>query len=226
MPYPVAASRGKNFGSPVPWWAAGGLGSHCLEAHQPVGAASYAESLVNLVTPGTYDAVKSNLDPTWDTVNGWAATGNSTRLISPNLPLSGIHRTIICKFFVGSNSINNIAVCGTGVANNNTDFGIRANIGNAAGFWHFGAGSQSLTWPLTVIASITYNRFYCNGVFQAGRTDVLDNTTGIGIFNCTYNSVSGVGLGASVQIRMTAIAIYDIEMSDSQITTIANGMSF
>jgi hypothetical protein len=55
------------------WYLAGGVPkSSCVAAYQPIGASSYANSLINLVNPGTYDATKyTTLDVYWRQESGW-----------------------------------------------------------------------------------------------------------------------------------------------------------
>ena len=54
------------------WWEAGGA-TGCLAAYKSKGAASYAASKVNLVSPGTYDLteVSTGESPSWSAARGW-----------------------------------------------------------------------------------------------------------------------------------------------------------
>ena len=54
------------------WWEAGGT-TGCLAAYKSKGAASYAASKVNLVTPGTYDLTEG-VAPSWSSDSGWFRT--------------------------------------------------------------------------------------------------------------------------------------------------------
>lgn len=55
----------------IPWYLSGGIDpATCRAAYQPIGAANYAASLVNLAHPGTNDATEGTA-PAWDAVNGW-----------------------------------------------------------------------------------------------------------------------------------------------------------
>lgn len=94
MAYPLCGCsrrrRGKRteIGHHWQWWL--GLRSagkfvnpyHCVAAYQAKGVDSYADSLVNLANPGTFNLSEDIEDydglvpysnpPTWDTVNGWS----------------------------------------------------------------------------------------------------------------------------------------------------------
>ena len=54
------------------WWEAGGA-TGCVAAYAAKGAASYAASKVNLVSPGTYDLteVSTGASPSWSAARGW-----------------------------------------------------------------------------------------------------------------------------------------------------------
>ena len=59
----------------VPWYLSGGVSrANCLAAYQAIGAASLAESYVNLVNPGTYD-LSGGTAPTWAAESGWTFNG-------------------------------------------------------------------------------------------------------------------------------------------------------
>lgn len=85
-----------------PWWLAGGIPKeNCLMAYKPIGAASYAASLVNLASPGRYDAAEGNA-PTFNPTYGWVFSSGKEYLIisySTTGYLSGIVR---CSGFAGS----------------------------------------------------------------------------------------------------------------------------
>lgn len=59
----------------TPWYLAGRVTSgQCVAAYQPKGAASLAESYINLNQPGTYD-LKLGVAPSFDPGVGWTGTG-------------------------------------------------------------------------------------------------------------------------------------------------------
>ena len=64
------------------WWNNNGAIAGCVAAYQPIGAADYATSKVNLFSPGTYDAADGAAYPTWDAINGWKFAGASFQLLT------------------------------------------------------------------------------------------------------------------------------------------------
>jgi hypothetical protein len=62
------------------WYAVAGLLANCILALQPRGAASLANSYINLANPGTYDAAPG-VAPTLD-ATGWTFNGTTQYLLS------------------------------------------------------------------------------------------------------------------------------------------------
>lgn len=63
-------------GAAESWWQAGGT-TGAVAAYLAKGAASYAASKVNLVSPGTYDLTDGATFP------GWVATSSADTSITP-----------------------------------------------------------------------------------------------------------------------------------------------
>jgi len=59
------------------WWTIDLISP--LVAYQPYGATSYANSLINLANPGTFDAGQflTYNEPDWSALNGWEFNGNA-----------------------------------------------------------------------------------------------------------------------------------------------------
>jgi len=53
------------------WWDLNGTIKSCVAAYQPVGAADYAASKVNLLNPGTYNLSDGVAYPDWASATGW-----------------------------------------------------------------------------------------------------------------------------------------------------------
>ena len=70
------------------WWNLDGGIPDPTGAYQSVGAASFADSLVNLANPGTYDLTVGNA-PAWDAVNGWTGDGINDYLRTGITPADG-----------------------------------------------------------------------------------------------------------------------------------------
>lgn len=61
------------------WWEV--AGKTCVAAYQAKAAASYAASLVNLASSGTYDLTEGSA-PTWASATGWTFNGSSQYLVT------------------------------------------------------------------------------------------------------------------------------------------------
>ncbi len=77
----------------APWYLAGGIApADCVIAYQPVGAASQAESYINLANPGTCDAAPGTA-PAWHPATGWTFTG-SQFLTTGFVPVAGMSHIV------------------------------------------------------------------------------------------------------------------------------------
>lgn len=86
------------------WWAVGGIGASCQGAYAPKGAASLADSYVNLANPGTdITAIDA---PTFDTAVGWTFDGLADVLNTNIVPNLDNDWTFAVEFNNGS-TVNN-----------------------------------------------------------------------------------------------------------------------
>jgi hypothetical protein len=76
------------------WYLAGGAPMPVV-AYQPIGAASLADSYVNLVNPGTLDAAPG-VAPTWASGTGWGFDGSTQYLTTGIVPASGY--SVVVRF--------------------------------------------------------------------------------------------------------------------------------
>ena len=76
----------------IPWYNAGGSPDP-LTAYQPKGADDLANSYINIVNPGTYNAALG-VAPTWDAVNGWIFNGVN-QYLNTGLSPQGIWTVLI-----------------------------------------------------------------------------------------------------------------------------------
>ena len=67
------------------WWDPNNVGLSCVGAYRAKGAASYAASLVNNVTPGTYDLVEGNGAVPWAAATGWGFVAASLQYFDTGL---------------------------------------------------------------------------------------------------------------------------------------------
>jgi hypothetical protein len=79
----------------LPWYLSGAIPkSNCIAAYAPKGAASYAASKVNLVTPGTHDAVDGAAYPTWNATDGWIGNG-TTQYLTTDITPDGDYSVVV-----------------------------------------------------------------------------------------------------------------------------------
>ena len=106
----------------TPWYLAGGVSAaNCVAAYQPIGAADYAASKVNLANPGTYNATDGAEYPTWDDTNGWKfdhTTGDSQTLYYIALGSSAEYSAILRFSNVVQGIENGYALTTNGTSNN------------------------------------------------------------------------------------------------------------
>ena len=102
MPYPMAAVRNRNFGgaAAVPWWSV--PSKTTLAAYQPIKAADYASSKINLANPGVYNAIDGAAYPLWSVDNGWYSDTTAIfRQLTNGLAFS-INHTLVLRVWIDS----------------------------------------------------------------------------------------------------------------------------
>jgi hypothetical protein len=102
----IYGGKGKLLGGAavVPWYLAVGVdAADCVSAFQAIGAASYAGSKVNLVTPGTGDLAEVNGSVAWAAETGWTRFGNgSTRYLDTGITIGANRSYFIRGNFIAS----------------------------------------------------------------------------------------------------------------------------
>lgn len=92
----VISPRG---GAAIPWWLSGGISAaNCVAAYQPIGAASYAASKVNLANPGTYDAVDGTATPDWDATYGWRFDKANSEYLVMQKAINGTGWSMVIRY--------------------------------------------------------------------------------------------------------------------------------
>jgi len=90
----------------VPWYSTGGITP--VAVYQPKGAASYEASLINLITPGTYDATSAGA-PAWDAATGWTFSLTTHLVTCPVGAFDEQIATIIVRYTTdGTNSTGHL----------------------------------------------------------------------------------------------------------------------
>ena len=161
----------------APWWLAGGAPMP-VAAYQPIGAASLADSYVNLVNPGTYDAAPGAA-PTWDAANGWIFNGSTQFLIGAPLNNSFV---VLTRF---SNRTNNNGLWSSAGAGGGT----RAYILFGAANVQYRLNTTSIISPTATSGVLGISSSGAGGT--AWRNGVSDGAIG-----ATFFAVGDTSIGA------------------------------
>lgn len=242
MPYPIAAVRGKNFGSPtIPWYLSGGIAAaNCLAAFQPKGAATYAASKVSLT--GSNNATDGAAYPGFDTSYGWGFTAASSQYLAvgSGLAITSVPLTI-AVLFQATNVTTSYALAGhkrsatsnagwqmycAGAA---TGDPIRINSVEASAqkTADSTAGYTADTWytAISVFATSTSRSAYLNGTNKGSNTEASVPTmdTMNTYIGCTSNDAD---VRANyLNGKIAACAFYNTNLSDAQVLALHNAMA-
>ena len=192
----------------APWWRAGGA-PEPVAVYQPIGAASLANSYVNLVNPGTFDAAPG-VAPTFDAATGWQGDG------ATNFLTTGV--------VVGSGGTVVIRLSGISVLFPNRyfssfvggEFGMQA-VTTSAIFLNGGSVSVAGTYSANVFA-IAGNAGYVDGVNVATIPAGAAPTGTIELFRRPDNTRYTNGI-------IAAIAIYSSTLDASQVAAVSAAMA-
>lgn len=78
-----------------PWYLKGGVeASECVFAYAPDDADDLADSYINLVNPGTYDAAPGNA-PSWAANTGWTFNGTNDYLTTGAIPVGQVWTVLV-----------------------------------------------------------------------------------------------------------------------------------
>jgi len=77
------------------WWDLNGTIKSCVAAYQPVGAADYAASKVNLLNPGTYNLSDGVAYPDWASATGWTFEKDKSEYLDTGITIVGGYTIIV-----------------------------------------------------------------------------------------------------------------------------------
>lgn len=215
-----------------PWWLAGGMQlDACIAAYQPVGAASYVASKVNLVNPGTYNAADGAAYPDWDATNGWRFDGSNDYLDSGIVHASSY--TVICRFvrrgdtgaatqvFFGANTVNTRYYLG--YASNSV-----AEADRLRPIYGWGTASyNNLGATIAVngvgVMCLADKKTYWDGSYVADVTATYTNTNTKTDYIGGYNNNGTAALFS--QIDILALAIYNATLTADNIAALTTAMN-
>ncbi len=206
------------------WWEAGGA-TGCVRAYQPKGAASYAASKSNLVSPGTGDATEPTAHvPTWNASTGWSFDGAfaTNQVLSTGYMPSDGNISMIAQY-TGA----------TGPA-----FSIFSGSINSGAYFYFGAFSTTdgfSNGPVTDGVAVSVPR--PSGNFAIAGLDGYANGSNAGTDPgpvCSYISPIFVGdaatfpgnpAGRGAQFTCIAFALYSGVLNATEVSAVAAAMA-
>lgn len=179
----ACALKAVNLGTPIldsspavpapvvtPWYLTDGVvASDIVRAYQSKGAASLADSYINLVTPGTGDAI-ATVPPTWDAINGRKYNGTDQYL---NTGFSATEN--MAMFIMFSNSVTLFSpMFGSVGIDAFSYFMFVPNQDDGTSTVDWGAGTHTTHFPvcLSGVICVYKNNFYVDGVLVATGSGV------------------------------------------------------
>ena len=135
------------------WWFVAGITT--IVAYQPIGAANYAASKINLADPGTNDAWEGNA-PVWGAIGGWDFNGTNDYLKTGILDT--INLSLAIRF---SDDVSSSASLGTSWFSVNPD---NIGWGNKRTYAHSGTSLAVLPVVTNGVMIITPTFGFYNGM--------------------------------------------------------------
>jgi len=205
----------------VAWWTAEGVApAEILAVYFPVGAASKAESLKNIVNPGTNDMVEAGT-VSWNKVVGWYGFSDSNYLDGLSNK-SHTYSIVVLADYIGTTGLRRIVFAEAAGPTGMLLIGNYDN--NPATAVRYRQGTYSGTAALNkerLLFGASQTTCFINGVSSGAITptggEVIDNLR-VGNLSTTPaadNSFLG---------RVQAIAVYDHSLTDDQMIAIHNKM--
>ena len=199
------------------WWEAGGA-TGCLAAYKSKGAASYAASKVNLVSPGTYDLTDGAAFPGWDATNGWKKTA-PTQHLRTGIIVPDLTWTIVVR--VGNCTVSASPCYALGAI----DCFAAPVISTANAYYRYGAsrdlndiGGATTAGVLAVAGKSVYKNGVLRGTIPAGGT-----LSAVEIYICNTNNAGSPVGGTNLNVQ--AVAIYDNILSAAQVAAVSAAMA-
>ena len=187
----------------APWWRAGGA-PEPVAVYQPIGAASLANSYVNLVNPGTFDAAPG-VAPTWASGTGWTFNGTDQHLTTGIQALTNQSQAMIVRF---SNAVVGFSVLAGALDESNANgFALQpSRPNNRIRYWS-GSFLQIDAVFTSGVIGVAADKGYRNGSQELGSISAA--TPEIGHIFIGAANRFGTGATAFLSCNVQAVAIYD-----------------
>lgn len=217
----------RSTGGAVDWYSV--AGRNCVGAYQAKGAASYAESLVNLANPGTNDLAEIAA-PTWSAGTGWTGNGSSMALDTGLYPVSNLW-TLIVRVSGGTNAAEMTAFGASGYDGGYGAFYSRLqprSAPNAASYWNGSAVGERVDGSLVEsgVMAVAGNVAYLDGASIGSWTLGVERTASYGstlkiLAEGKSNNATGQFFAGSVQ----AAVAYDSILTAGEVATVCAAMA-
>ncbi len=206
-----------------PWWLAGGIPPEaCVAAYRAKGASSLEASKINLANPGTYTLTAVGTAPTWNDINGWIGSG------------AGSFNTGIVP--IGPNWSMAVKISDLppkALANDEVHAGMyhpteptykRFQFLSSSNGLNFGYGENYQVYPNDITAGIvvlTADKAYVDGVpvVNISATNLINDVVTVHLLG--RGGLSGEKSKSKIQLA----ALYNIKLSDSQVSAISTAMA-
>ena len=206
-----------------PWWLAGRVSpDNCVVAYQSIGAPSLEASYINLANPdqGTYNA-RPGVAPTFDASTGWTFNG-TTQYLNTNSPALSLSWSMIVRFS-NYNYTSASYLIGGYIPSGYP----RSYLGVLSGGVIYANGPYKLVAPAISEGVIAFakNMGFRNGVF-----DTVIDVDVPGYIALTIPCYVGcLNVGGTPNyfssVKIQAVAIYNLTLTDDQIAAITNAMN-
>lgn len=199
------------------WWQAGGT-TGAVAAYLAKGAASYAASKVNLVSPGTYDLTDGATFPGWDATNGWKKTVPTQRLRT-GIIVSDLTWTMVVRVENCTISDSPCYALGT------IDHFIAPILSVTNAYYRYGAtrdlndvGGATAAGVLAIAGKSVYKNGVLRGTIPAGGT-----LSAVELYICNANNAGSPIGGTNLNIQ--AVAVYNTTLSAAQVAAVSAAMA-
>lgn len=203
-----------------PWWDPNGGGLCVWSAYQPIGAASFAASLVDLSENGNPAGDPGGAaTPVWDAVNGWRPDGIQTYLTTTFNPQTDQSQSMLVQFT--NAAVSNGRIAGAQAAANRR-FTLTPNSAAGGNTYENGGliNGAAGAFPAGNIG-VAGNQGYRNGVADGAPIGAW----GAAIPDTVYIGAWGAPAGFFKDVDIQALAIYDCVLTAPQMLAIATAMA-
>lgn len=191
-------------------------------AYQPIGAADFATSLVDLTGNGN-DAGDpgGGGTPTWDADNGWIFDGATQYLTTTFVPSNDQTQSVIVQYTDATTDDAYLVGCQQAAGR---ILGlIPLYLTGAQVFYLNGFGANVVTSVASGNLCVAGNRGYRNGVAEGATINAWAGETLQALYIACRNTTGTPGQFLAVRIQ--ALAIYNVTLTAPQVATIAARMA-